>query len=272
MIIVTAACTDIGKREIQQDSYGQTYDKDITALLVTDGNGGLGGGELAKSVVISADKNLRHKSSCGLRRRIESKDQLKSLGIETLNKAAEHVKSLKECNQEWNNAGTTATLVIITPNHVGCFWVGDSCAYMYQVGDLIKLTSPIHTLAEEMIKNGESKDILEKQPFLNSILTRCVGHESHNPDSVIVDITNPFLLIVGSDGVFGILDESEIKKIIHSTLSPDFNIQKIADEIVKRSLEQGSDDNVTVIVSLVLPSQQAKKIIKRITKVRDWSI
>jgi serine/threonine protein phosphatase PrpC len=89
---------------------------------------------------------------------------------------------------------------------------------------------------------------------------------------VIVDITNPFLLIVGSDGVFGFLDESEIKQIIHSTLSPDFNIQKIADEIVKRSLEQGSDDNVTVIVSLVLPSQQAKKTFKRITKVRDWSI
>jgi PPM family protein phosphatase len=272
MIIVTATCTDIGKREIQQDSYGHIHDKDISALLVTDGNGGKGGWEIAKAVVNTVSKYLSHKTLLNLCRRIETKCQLKSLGTVVLIKAAAHVKRLKESNQDWNNAGTTATLVIVTPNHVGCFWIGDSSAYKYQAGDLMKLTSPIHTLAEEMIKNGESKEILEKQPYLNSILTRCVGHESHTPDSKIVDTTKPFLLIVGTDGAFGFLSEVELKQIIQSKLTADFNVQVIADEIVKRSLEQGSDDNVTVVVSLVLPSHKAKKINKRTTKMHDWTI
>ena len=124
----------------------------------------------------------------------------------------------------------------------------------------------------DLIKNGESRDIINKQPSLNSILTKCVGHQSCVPDSKIIEITKPCIVLAGSDGVFGFLPEEKLKQIIKAKFTVNSDLQEIADEIVKLSMEYGSDDNVTAVLSAINPSQKYQKKSKRLTKLQEWNL
>ncbi len=265
MRFLSAAKSIKGLRDVQQDDYHYRIIGNKAISAVTDGNCGDGGKELAEAMSNEIPKQC-HKLSQGKHKNIKSEEQLKAFGIEVLNRAAKHVMKLKKSHKDWSEAGTTATLIIITQGMLGCFWIGDSCAYVFD-GELTKLTSPVHTLAEEMIKNGEPKDIIERQPSLNSILTRCVGHESCTPDSKIVKLDKPSVIVVCSDGVSGYLTEKELCQIIENNFFTYYELQDLSDEIVKRSFDNGSDDNITVITSFVMPPKKTKKATQRKTRL-----
>ncbi len=267
----TAACSELGLRDAQQDRYCYFNIDNKTIFVVTDGNGGEGGDMLAQAAAMSVCSELCFKlSQCN--KGIMTEDQLKELGINAINNAAVHVLDIKKSHQEWNGAGTTLTILIATEDKIACFWVGDSCAYIFQDDEFIKLTSPVHTLAEDLIKEGDSKEIIAKQPSLNSILTNCVGHEPCVPDSKIIDVTKPCIALAGSDGVFGFLSEEKLKEIIKANFTFNFESQKLADEIVKLSLENGSDDNVTLVLSEIKPIQKLQEKPRRLTKLHEWNL
>ncbi len=270
MKIRTAACSEIGLRDTQQDRYCHFYIDNKTVLVVDDGNGGEGGDMIAEAAIMSVCSELCFKlSQC--KKGVMTEDQLKELGINAINNAAVHVLNLKKSHQEWNGAGTTLTILIATEDKIACFWVGDSCAYIFQDDEFIKLTSPVHTLAEDLIKGGESKEIIAKQPSLNNILTNCVGHEPCVPDSKIIEITKPCIALAGSDGVFGFLPEEKLKEIIKAKFTVNYELQDLTDEIVKLSLENGSDDNVTLVLSVINPSQKLQERSRRLTKIHEWN-
>ncbi len=272
MRIRTAAYSEIGLRDTQQDRYCFFEVNGKTVILVHDGNGGEGGDKIAEAALMPVSSILSYQLSQGKSKEFMTDEQLRELGINAINNAASHVMDLKESHEDWIEAGTTVTLVIITQNKIACFWVGDSCCYVFQDDDFIKLTSPVHTLAEDLIKKGESRNIINKQPSLNSILTKCVGHQSCVPDSKIIEITKPCIVLAGSDGVFGFLPEEKLKEIIKAKFAVNSDLQELADEIVKLSLENGSDDNVTAVLSVINPSQKHQKKSKRLTKLQEWNL
>ena len=269
----TVACSKIGLREIQQDRFCYFQVDEKLVMAITDGNGGNGGGNLAeetiKTIVFKAFVELsQYKGNEEM-----TKEQIEALGANALNKAAVHALSINKSHDDWSKAGTTATLIIAVSNYVSCFWIGDSPAYLYQEGEgLIKLTDPVHTLAEVLIKDGGSREILDNQPSLNSILTECVGQDSYKLDSKIVKITKPSIVVVGSDGVLDYFSEAELTSILEVGLSNPSDLQALTDDLVQKSLDKGSDDNVTVVASLILPKginkeQCLSSITRRITKL-----
>jgi serine/threonine protein phosphatase PrpC len=269
----TVACSKLGLREIQQDRYCYFQVDEKLVLVITDGNGGKGGGYLAEETT----KTVTSESCFVLSQNKDNGDmteeQIEALGAKALNKATVRAKSIKDLHEDWSKAGTTVTLIIATSNYVGCFWIGDSPAFLYQEGEgLIKLTDPVHTLAEVLIKDGGSREILEKQPSLNSILTECVGQDSPKLDSKVLKITKPSIIVAGSDGVLDYFSEAELTSILEVGLSNPSDLQALTDDLVQKSLDKGSDDNVTVVASLILPKginkeQCLSSITRRITKL-----
>ncbi len=62
MKIRTAACSEIGLRDTQQDRYCYFHIDNKTVLVVTDGNGGEGGDMLAQAAIMSVCSELCFKS------------------------------------------------------------------------------------------------------------------------------------------------------------------------------------------------------------------
>ncbi len=263
-----AACSKIGLREVQQDRYCYFQVKDSLASAITDGNGGEGGANLAEEAMRAAFSKLCFELS-QYKEKETTEEQIESIGVNALKQAAVRALNIKESHEAWSQAGTTVTLIIAVSDYVGCFWTGDSPAFLYQEGEgLIKLTDPVHTLAEALIKDGESRDILFKQPSLSSILTECVGQESHKSDSKIVRVTKPSIVVAGSDGVLDYFSKTELAGILESSLSNFSDLQALTDDLVQKSLEKGSDDNVTVAGSLILPdSVSLSSKTRRVTKL-----
>ena len=165
-----------GRRDEQQDSYCFARLEGSLVVAVCDGNGGKGGGDLSG---VAARKALSEACIALSKLKGEKPDcekQLKALGLKALKKATGKVSYIKKSN-EWDSAGTTLTLVIVTPELMGTFWIGDSLAYHYENCLLDLLVMP-HTLGEELIRGGQSRESISQQYTLNSMLSQCLGHKA----------------------------------------------------------------------------------------------
>lgn len=122
--------TEQGLRDYQQDCFACCTINNLSLLIIADGNGGDGGFELAKTACKSLVSIFSFDLAQGKQQTIETEEQLNEIGLNAINKTARQVRVVKDQN-EWQDAGTTITLVVVTGKYVGTFWIGDSPAYVY---------------------------------------------------------------------------------------------------------------------------------------------
>lgn len=255
-----------GKRDYQQDYCACLSLGMLSLMVVADGNGGDGGFECAQTACKSIVSDLAFDASRD-NLKAESEDQLKAIGLNAINKATKRVSIAKKRNK-WKEAGTTITLMLITPDLIGTFWIGDSPAYLFHSDLLIQLNHPVHTYAERLIAEGNSREEVMKQPDLNSILTRCAGHKGCEPDCDIRPFRKPSMVIVGSDGVFGALSEGEIMSILK--MDSESKAEDISLQFVCDALANESTDNCTLVAGHFYESP--KIVSKRITRIFECTI
>ena len=94
---------------MQQDRVAYFQIDSITILGVADGNGGIGGGEIAEEALYTGLFHILKNLS------INSGIDLKELALEAIEVSAKNVLQLKETNQDWSDAGTTLTFGSISP-------------------------------------------------------------------------------------------------------------------------------------------------------------
>jgi len=239
----SASDTTIGLRSINQDRCLEFTFKGVKVMMLCDGNGGDGG-------EVVADYAVRFLSG-EIVRELSRMEQIKlkkllPLGEEAIRHTAEAIDHLKSRGSDFASCGTTLTLVFIYKAAVITFWVGDSPAMLFQHGELTRLASPPHTLAELLIEQGESRENVMKQPSLSSTLTRCIGFKNATPSVNIVRPKPPFSVVIASDGI-NYIPEDMLQKIfaqVHMTTC-------LPKEIIASALEHGSDDNITVVATKV---------------------
>ena len=124
--------------------------------------------------------------------------------------------------------------------------VGDSRIYLVRGGEIQQLTDD-HSLVATMVREGLlTSQEAETHPRRN-VLQRSMGVA----EDVEIDVRGPFELregdtfILCSDGLHGVVKEHELQEIAAGT------IEEAADEFLRRALERGAPDNVTVIVARV---------------------
>ncbi len=233
--------TDIGKiRMNNEDSFFLTLEKIHfleNLFIVADGMGGHNAGEIASQEAI--------------KRLIEFILEREVVGKEYgsfMKKATEHanyqtyIKSVK--NRGLKGMGTTITAITIVGNKGYCTHVGDSRMYVYRNQELKQLTTD-HTFIQEMVLSGRlTEDEARAHPNRNMI-TRAVGIGANvEVDTFEVDILEKDILLICSDGLTGMITNDDICK----NLATSETIEQKTQKLVQQALDNGGEDNVTVIL------------------------
>jgi len=248
-----ANLTDLGVRRQQNEDYflyiEPESDEEFAAkgrlLLVADGMGGHGGGEVASGIAAAAlreaflSANGEDPRTVLLRGFSQAQQEIIARGSEAVN---------------LNGMGTTCTAVILRNGELSYGHIGDSRLYLLRDGILTQLTED-HTLVHQLVKGGAlSKDEAAAYPQKN-VLTAALGMRS---DAVPADFSEePFplepgdTLIVSSDGLHGLIDDGEIAQIADSKSPND-----ACHALLNLAIERGAPDNITVQILRVVTVAQ----------------
>jgi serine/threonine protein phosphatase PrpC len=170
---------------------------------------------------------------------------------DSLARANARIYTEAQANPDLRGMGTTTSALAVRGTEAWFAHVGDSRIYLVR-GDEIKQLTDDHSLVASMVREGllTSKEA-ETHPRRN-VLQRSMGVA----EDVEIDVRGPFQLregdtfILCSDGLHGLVREDELKEI--SKLP----IAEAADEFIRRTLERGAPDNVTVIVARAMRTEE----------------
>ena len=203
---------------------------------VSDGMGGLTSGEIASSLVVNEllikEKYLIHEN----------------LSFKSVEKTVAQINKTVCAYASDNNVNTGATLALF------CFYkektlianIGDSRVYKLSENKFVQLTQD-HTREQTFLAAGlneNSKNAAKSK----HILTQHIGI---SPEEMVIE---PYmaretpkasdLYLICSDGLCGMLSDSEIEKILLTQNS----IKAKARNLVNKALLNGGTDNITVIL------------------------
>ena len=212
-------------------------------LIVADGMGGHRGGATASRLAAETVK-AQYLGS-------ETTDIPTALR-ESLARANARIHAEAQSNPELRGMGTTTSVLAVRGGQGWVAHVGDSRVYLVRDGAIQQLTDD-HSLVATMVREGLlTSQEAETHPRRN-VLQRSMGVS----EEVEIDVRGPIELregdtfILCSDGLHGVVKEHELNEIAGTS------IEAAADEFVRRALERGAPDNVTVIVARVEPAGPA---------------
>ena len=241
-LLRSGSATDTGLvRSVNQDLAVETG----TLFAVADGMGGHAGGEVAARLAVDTLTVAfgAKPSGAGL--------------SEAVNEANRVVFEHSLDNAELRGMGTTLTAAALVNEDgrdvIALVNVGDSRAYRFHDGVLTQITVD-HSLAEEMVRNGEISESEAAVHPHRHILTRALGVA----DDVTVDLwriqpTRGDRFVLCSDGLTNELEAGQIAEVLATVPDP----QAAADLLVRAARTHGGSDNITaVVVDVVLDDEQ----------------
>lgn len=243
-LVARAVCkSDVGRvRTENQDFAIMSMPSEETAqtgrlLVVADGMGGHRGGATASRLAGTTIKTEYLQSGgadivADLRHALEA--------------ANERIYQEAQTNPELRGMGTTCSALVVRGDRAYFAHVGDSRIYLVRDGSIRQLTED-HSLVASMVREGLlTSQEAEVHPRRN-VLQRSMGVsqrvEVDTPASLDLNVGDTFILC--SDGLHGLVKEEEMTEV---ALLP---IDDAAEEFVRRAIERGAPDNVTVIVARI---------------------
>lgn len=204
--------------------------------IVADGMGGHNAGDFASRFTVDTVSRFVMQS--------EAKDAERVLKG-ALRAANAGLREEAEKDPSLYGMGTTFVSATILGETLLAANVGDSRLYVLHETDEIRQITRDHSLVEEMIETGRiERGTAAKLPEKN-IITRAVGAE----DSLKIDffrfpVSDGDIILLCSDGLTNMLDDSTIAKIVFSTKS----LEKAADRLVCEANMAGGKDNISVVL------------------------
>lgn len=212
-------------------------------MVVADGMGGHRGGATASRMAATIIKTEYLASGKG-----EPGAALKA----ALESANAKVYAEAQVNPELRGMGTTCSGLVILGSTAYVAHVGDSRIYMMRAGEIRQITDD-HSLVASMVREGLlSAKEAETHPRRN-VLQRSMGvSEQVEVDTLTFPVEPGDTFILCSDGLHGLVKKDEMGEV--AVLEP----QVAVAEFVKRVLERGAPDNVTVIIARVGPQESVQ--------------
>ena len=211
-------------------------------FMIADGMGGHQQGEVASEVAIRA--MLNH-----LMRRIFApmfgitpetpQESLQEIMTEGIAEAHNTVLRLAP------GGGTTMTSVMIIGSRMTVAHVGDSRAYAIYLDGRMQVLTRDHSLVRRLEELGQITPEEASSHPQRHVLYRALGlGEPVDPDVFTAPSPHPGYLLICSDGLWGVIPETDIFRIIST--SP--NLHKACLGLIEAANAAGGPDNISVIL------------------------
>lgn len=235
-------------RKSNQDSFAVLRRGDLSnrldALLVlADGMGGIGGGDIASRIVAQTVPEtiieFLYERASG-----SSGPDVEQMLRETFTRANHKVWTTRKFERpELKQMGTTCVTAIVNEDVLTVANLGDSRAYLLRAGKLRQLTDDHSEVWQEVTAGRMTREEAQNSRFRNRI-TRAIGLGPEVKTDVFRDtLQEGDIVLLCSDGLTAELRDSEIARIMASIA----DIQEVCDRLVEVALEHGGRDNVTVV-------------------------
>lgn len=232
------ARTDQGKvRENNEDCFALNPDRGIAVLA--DGMGGLKAGEVASEEAVRLTMQ-------GLERALDrsggtlAHDALRDVIAE----ANRVVHALADSRYDYQGMGTTLVCAVVMGDRAIVAHVGDSRAYRYDGGGLVRLTAD-HSLVQQLVDEGVLTDEEALRAPNRNIVTRAVGIESEVAVDVRdVNVASGDLLLLCTDGLTDLVDDRELGRLCAGFGE---QLDELVDELIAAALSRGGVDNISVV-------------------------
>lgn len=236
--------TDIGRERSANEDYISLPKtaEDLQIFILADGMGGANAGEIASVEAVKASKRY-FEENIG-KTLLSDPYEIRELINNTVLEANKRVIELSNTVPEYKGMGTTLIVLFVFKNKVFIGHVGDSRVYRIRKNIIRQLTKD-HSFVQELVNSGTiTKQEAQNHPQKN-ILTKVIGYEEDvMPDIITKGFLRDDVILICSDGLTNMLDNSQIYEIITKNA---FDNQNMSKELVDRANEAGGLDNISVI-------------------------
>ena len=233
--------SDVGRhRKNNEDAYYIHLDNQLGSgniYIVADGMGGCNSGEVASSYAIESFLESFYDEKA------KSEEILDRLAG-ALIAANQAVYNKSNSSREFAEMGTTVVAAAIRDGKLYIVYVGDSRAYLIRNKEIVPLTTD-HSYVMELVKLGSiTREEAATHPKRN-IITRAVGlNKTVEVDAVVQDVQKDDMLLLCTDGLTGMLKDSEILEIILKRTA----FEKKAQRLLEAANNRGGYDNISLIL------------------------
>ncbi|BAH39215.1 MAG TPA: Stp1/IreP family PP2C-type Ser/Thr phosphatase [Gemmatimonas aurantiaca] len=243
MQLSVAAGTDVGRiRAGNEDSLYADADRERGLFIVADGMGGHAAGEVASEMAVQivardlTDVRDLTQAEAGTR----MADALKAAN------RAIYERTIQEAEKQ--GMGTTASCLLVGHGRYIIGHIGDSRVYLLRDGVFRQVTKD-HSYVQEQVDAGFlTPEQARYHPYSN-VITRCVGaNAAVEADVLTGEIRNGDLYLVASDGLTGMVEDPQLKRILESKQTPG----RMVDSMITEANRRGGLDNITAIVVQVI--------------------
>jgi serine/threonine protein phosphatase PrpC len=214
---------------------------DFGLFIVADGMGGHISGEVASALSVRAVAHFLTQQH--LLRVLDPSPREEAYPLhEIVRQALEEANELVVQNAP--GSGTTLTLALLLGDLLTIGHVGDSRVYVISNNHIQPITKD-HSFVERLIELGHlTAEEAASHPQRN-VLYRAIGQgENLEVDVFTHPVPNDGNLLICSDGLWGVVPDKKIAKIISKAKNP----QEACDALVRAAIQAGGPDNITAIL------------------------
>lgn len=141
-------------------------------------------------------------------------------------------------------ANSTLVAVVVSGSRALVAHLGDSRAYLHRNQELERLTRD-HSLVQELIDAGElTVEDAKEHPGRNIITRHIAMRPRALPDTAAVQLLPGDRILLCSDGLHGVVDESSMAQLLDSHHDP----EDACAALIDAAKDAGGPDNITAVV------------------------
>jgi protein phosphatase len=222
--------THVGLRRTRNED---TYyaDASLGLFLVADGMGGHQHGEVASALVRDVV--------------IDQVSQGRSL-VDAIHQAAGRLFAQTRHSSDLLPMGTTVAVLLVIGDSYEVAWVGDSRIYLWKKE--LRQISHDHSLVQSLVEAGKLDPAQASQHPQRNVLTQALGvtaTEQLHIGMARGSLEPGMAFLLCSDGLTEDVSDAAIARTVART---DLAAQECVDHLVLNALDNGGDDNITVLI------------------------
>lgn len=240
--------THVGRqRQHNEDAF--LVEDQARLFLVADGMGGHAAGEIASRIAVDSISEfiLHTKEDDGTWPHAYDEHYRRSTNrlMAALRMANTRVLEAMRKDARLRGMGTTVVACLAEEGTVSVAHVGDSRAYLIRDGQIVRVTND-HSWVFEQVQAGMLTEAEAEKHPLRNVITRALGGALQvTPDASEIEARKGDVLLLCSDGLTGMVPESEILRIVTANSS---DLEQACQQLIDAANERGGLDNVTAVL------------------------